>query len=180
MAISHGTALSSRRGIARLARGLIQRRLSFRRSERRRRLQQGKRRRLRRLRRGEPLRTRIRAEPVIAIEFAHDFEHLVDRVEIAVAHGAKGDEHRLTQAADLQLDELMGRINGAPGQNLSSLLGIVSVFQHPWSRRGVEPWSRRRGTPRSEGRCQPAAPSGRSNAARTARTTAGADRASAP
>jgi len=54
---------------------------------------------------------------VIAVELAHDFDHVVDRVEIAIAHGAVGDEHRLAQPPDLQLDEFVGRINGAFGEN---------------------------------------------------------------
>jgi hypothetical protein len=55
----------------------------------------------------------VLAKPVIAIELARDFDHLVNGLQIADAHCAVGEEHRLVQAADLQLDKLMGRIDGA-------------------------------------------------------------------
>jgi hypothetical protein len=38
-------------------------------------------------------------KPLITVEFAHNLDHLVDRPQIAIAHGAVGDEHRLAQAA---------------------------------------------------------------------------------
>ena len=76
----------------------------------------------------------VPAEPVIAVELAHDFDHVVDRVEIAGAHGAVGDQHRLAQAADLQLDELVGRINGAVGEN-RRLASPRPLRRYPFIRR---------------------------------------------
>ena len=75
-------------------------------------LQQGERRRRDR-RLSEALRRRDQAEPMIAVELAHDFDHLIDGLHVAGGHRTVGDEHRLVQAADLELDEFVRPIDGA-------------------------------------------------------------------
>ncbi len=55
----------------------------------------------------------------VAVEFAHDFDHLVDRLEVCARHGAEGDQQRLVETADLNGHELLGRVRHAAGQNLA-------------------------------------------------------------
>jgi hypothetical protein len=50
---------------------------------------------------------------MIAVELARDFDHLIDGLHVAGGHRTVGDEHRLVQAADLELDEFVRRIDGA-------------------------------------------------------------------
>ena len=51
------------------------------------------------------------AEPMIAVELAHDFDHLIDGLHVARGHRTVGDEHRFVQAADLELDEFVRPID---------------------------------------------------------------------
>jgi hypothetical protein len=82
-----------------------------------------------------PLRASIRGEPVIAVELTRNLDHPVDAVEIAIAHRAVRDEHRLAQAADLQLYELMRRVDDAALQNRS--LALPRPFhRYPFAGRG--------------------------------------------
>ncbi len=57
-------------------------------------------------------------KPVVAIEFAYDFHHPVDRLEVCARHGAGGDQQRLVETADLDRQKLLGRMRTAVRKNL--------------------------------------------------------------
>ena len=67
--------------------------------------------------RPNPLVVGVRKEAVIAIHLAHEPDHPVDRLEIALQHFAAGDEHRLVQAIDLQRQIVRRGRRGVPGED---------------------------------------------------------------
>ena len=59
---------------------------------------------------------------MIAIEFADDLDHAIQRLQVARHHLRVGDRHRVVQPADLQRNEATRRIDVAARQHLGDEL----------------------------------------------------------
>ena len=71
---------------------------------------------------------------MIAVELAHDLNHLIEGLHVAGGHRTVGDEHRLVQAADLELDEFVRPIDGALCEDRGLALSRPSA-RYPLARR---------------------------------------------
>ena len=68
---------------------------------------------------------------MIAVELAHDFHHLVDRLEVRPRHGAIGDQQRLVEAAGLDREELPGRVLGMRRSMISRTMARMRFSPTP-------------------------------------------------
>ena len=75
-------------------------------------------------------------KPMIAVELAHDFDHLVDRLEVGQRHGAVGDQQRLVQPARLDRHEFLRRMRHAAVEDVSDH-GVHALLAQPHLRRDL-------------------------------------------
>jgi hypothetical protein len=71
---------------------------------------------------------------VIAVHFADDPDHRIDRLEVAASHRTEGDNHRLVQTVDLQRQVFGGRRRRSAGKDLPHK-DLHSSQRHPLARR---------------------------------------------
>jgi hypothetical protein len=79
-------------------------------------MREGERRTVSSGRQGGTGRRRGGREPVVAVELRHDADHAGHAAQIVAIDGRLGGAQRLVQPCDLQMDEMLGRVE-PPGRD---------------------------------------------------------------